>query len=51
MSTADLEIVMRACWIMDGNRERPPVPMPPEDPGATPDDPDSKADDAGNKQK
>jgi hypothetical protein len=47
MSTADLEIVMQACWIMDGNRERPPVPMPPEDPGAQPEPSEGNADDAG----
>jgi hypothetical protein len=47
MSTAELEILMQACWIMDGKQERPPVPMPPEDPGAVPDEPEGKTDDPG----
>jgi hypothetical protein len=39
MSTEKLQILMEAARIMDGEKVRPPVPMPPEDPGARARDP------------
>ena len=34
LSTEDLQVLHEAMRILDGKEERPPIPLPPEDPGA-----------------